>query len=272
MTSNNVEPIALVTDLFRIPRGYGHLFIPATPGLYLIHSLNKIYFGWSRCLEQRVPQSEDEQSFRGTVYYLPAIRRSHWKLADLFAQIRKLEALCIQSLHTITWGNSAPLFLINKQHATMLPDLAWSAAAPQNVRLALNIAITLLQDIGLHHDLCDLPCRRVLEARLAHSQKNSVPTDEEVAARRRQHTFKPADNIGCGHFSLMNAFAGSDANEKVSRSKQVAQTSVPQTTLWKPYYGRMTLSVRDPRSRWEIHPPVPQKVKEMGIPRVSTFT
>jgi hypothetical protein len=112
----------------------------------------------------------------------------------------------------------------------------------------------------------------VLEARLAHSKKDSAPTDEEVAARRRQHTFKPADNIGCGHFSLMNAFAGSDANEKVSRSKQVAQTSVPQTTLWKPYYGGMTLSVRDPRSRSEIHPPVPPKVKEMGIPRVSTFT
>jgi len=193
MTISTISISFIFTDLWQ-----GHPDdIPDIPGLYIIITVKALYVGRTKSLPQRIPQSQNERSLReAVVYYFPL----HPTLLPLISEhlelLKRAEALLISAMFTLIFGNRAPVFLLNKQHARSLPDCAWQAHVPDDVAFALRIARTILRDVGLAFKLPSLKeirqRRAVLDAAIERQDWPFLIRDDE----QRRATRCDPDIIG----------------------------------------------------------------------------
>lgn len=165
-----------------------------------------LYFGRSQSLAEEVRRSLNRQSFGNTVYFLPAEPCFALDREARHHLLKELEARCIAAMYTMTWGNRTPVLLTNRQHARVLSETAWSPSPPKDLSFAINVTITILEDIGFPPLWRSLPRFDQLQAHRHLMQKADFPALFEAYQERFRTPFSPIFREAAGSCAEVKDF------------------------------------------------------------------
>ncbi len=197
------------SHLYRILSNLHLPHLPEAPGVYVLLINGHLYIGKSRNLRRRVPQSQNERSNWGAVYFLPMQLCYGFSPDERKLLLSQLEASCIAAAHTMIFGHQLPMLLGNRQHARILPlsawasqHLVWPPRQRHDVSLGINALRTIFKDAGVAARHCKLPSRKML------ASVRDMEFSEQWEAHRRvlANPFRPVFHSPVQEYSKVKTF------------------------------------------------------------------
>jgi hypothetical protein len=175
--------------------------LPIEGGIYIIYERGRIYCGSTANLSKRVPESVREQGFGQFAFFYPAKFLEVPSSFGIDALVDLLESQCISALYTIIFGNGLPLQLSNKRDAEILPSVEWNIDEGQGYSLGVEIAQTILYQIGLPNHMSGLPFHGILHTDIpeAIATKNAGKWSEifAIESKARRCSSHPKGPLIC---------------------------------------------------------------------------
>lgn len=200
---------ALFSHLYRILSNSHLRRLPEAPGIYFLLAIGHLYIGKSRDLRRRVPESQNQRSNWGAVYFMPMCTCHGFSRDEGEILLSQFEASCIGAAHTLIFGHQLPMLLGNRQHAKTLPLSACTSqhlVGPPNQRhdvsLGINVATAIFKDAGMAAGHCKLPSRKML------ASVRDMEFSEQWEARRHvlANPFRPDFHSPVQGYSKVKTF------------------------------------------------------------------